>query len=254
MQTDSVVDPVSLLIVLGAVAGGLVQGLSGFAFGLVAMAFWAWAVPAQLAGPMVVFGSLVGQLIAIRTVRGASFRLVLPFIGGGALGVPIGAFLLPYIDQTAFKLLIGVLLTVWCPAMLFVRELPRIEKGGRAADAAAGFAGGVMGGLGGLSGPAPILWCTLRGWHRDTQRAIFQGFNISMHTLTFSIYVTVGLITTEALGYFAIVAPAMLMPALIGARLYRRLSVDTFRRLVLMLLLASGLMLLSSSLPALIGR
>jgi len=28
----------------------------------------------------------------------------------------------------------------------------------------------------------------LRGWDKDTQRAVFQGFNLSMHTLTLVTY------------------------------------------------------------------
>jgi hypothetical protein len=77
-------DPSVALIVLGAIAGGLVQGLSGFAFGLIAMAFWAWAVPPQLAGPMVVFGSLLGARL-YRSFSAYAFRqlvLVLLLLSG----------------------------------------------------------------------------------------------------------------------------------------------------------------------------
>jgi hypothetical protein len=62
-------EPLIIQVILGACLGGFVQGLSGFAFGLVAMAFWAWAVAPQVAGPMVVFGSLVGQILTIGTMR-----------------------------------------------------------------------------------------------------------------------------------------------------------------------------------------
>ena len=37
-------ESVYLVVALGAVVAGFVQGLSGFAFGLVAMSFWAWAL------------------------------------------------------------------------------------------------------------------------------------------------------------------------------------------------------------------
>ena len=50
---------VTLYVLFGALAAGFVQGLSGFAFGLVAMTFWVWVIPPQLAGPLVVFGSLL---------------------------------------------------------------------------------------------------------------------------------------------------------------------------------------------------
>jgi hypothetical protein len=40
---------------------GFVQGLSGFAFGMVAMSFWAWVLEPQLAAVLSVFGSLTGR-------------------------------------------------------------------------------------------------------------------------------------------------------------------------------------------------
>jgi uncharacterized protein len=241
-------DPLVITVVLGACAAGFVQGLSGFAFGLIAMAFWAWSVPPQLAAPMVVFGSLVGQILALGSLRrGFSLGRAMPFILGGVLGVPAGATLLPHIDQTIFKVVIGALLTIWCPAMLFIRELPRIHHGGALADGTAGLIGGVMGGLGGLTGPAPTLWCALRGWDKDAQRAVFQSFNLVMHTVTLSLYFAGGLITDEAAAMFIVIAPAMAIPALVGARLYARFSDATFRRLVLVLLLVSGVVLLVSS-------
>src|SRR4029079_10965426 len=46
--------------------------------------------------------------------------------------------------------------------------------GGRAADAAIGFAGGILGGLAGLSGPLPTLWASIRGWTKDQRRGVFQ--------------------------------------------------------------------------------
>jgi uncharacterized membrane protein YfcA len=247
-------DPLLVAIVVGACAAGFIQGLSGFAFGLVAMAFWAWAVPPQLAAPLVVFGSLVGQLLAVGSLR-RSFTLgrALPFILGGVIGVPAGAALLPHIDQTIFKAVIGTLLTIWCPIMLAIRELPRIHHGGALADGAVGLVGGVMGGLGGLTGPAPTLWCALRGLDKDSQRAVFQSFNLVMQGLTLAIYVAGGLVTREAAELFVVIAPAMTIPALIGARLYAGFSDAAFRRVVLILLLISGVVLLASSVPKLIN-
>ena len=249
------VDALLLLVILGAATAGFVQGLSGFAFGLVAMAFWAWSVSPQLAGPMVVFGSLVGQLLALPTIR-RGFRLdrVLPFIIGGLAGVPFGVFLLRNADPLVFKLVVGVLLVVYCPTLLFARDLPRIAAGGRLADGAAGLVGGVMGGLGGFTAPVPTLWCMLRGWDRDVQRSVFQTFNLTMHAFTLAAYAAAGVLTAESGRMFAIVAPAMLLPTLLGARLYGRFREAAFRRVVLVLLTVSGVVLLSATVPELLRR
>ena len=109
-----------------------------------------------------------------------------------------------------------------------------------------------MGGLGGLTGPAPILWATLRGWDRDAQRAVFQVFNLAMHGLTMAAYLVRGTISGEAARLFLVVGPAMLVPTLIGARLYRRFSDAAFRSLVLGLLAASGAVLVATTLPKLL--
>ena len=240
-------------VALGSVAGGFVQGLSGFGFGLIALGIWAWVVDPAIAGPMVVFGSLLGQSLTFAVVRrGFDLQRLLPFVAGGLFGVPVGVALLRDIDPLGFKLAVGIILLVWCPIALLSRELPRVTRGGRMADAAAGWMGGVMGGLGGLTGPAPTLWCALRGWDRDSQRAIFQSFNFVMQGLTIAVYIVTGTITTKTLPFFVIEAPAMLLPTLIGARLYLRFSEAGFRRLILLLLTASGLVLVASTLPRLL--
>lgn len=245
----------SLLVIIGAAAAGLVQGLSGFAFGLVAMAFWAWSIPPQLAGPMVVFGSFVGQLLGVGSVkRSLDLSRALPFIVGGVAGVPAGVALLRYVDPTWFKFAVGALLVVYCPAMLLAADLPRITTGGRAADGFVGMVGGVMGGLGGLTGPAPTLWCSMRGWAKDEQRAVFQSFNLAMHALTLATYAATGVLTWETGRMFLLVAPAMLVPTLVGARLYARFSEVAFRRLVLALLALSGVVLLAAATSSLMRR
>src|SRR5579863_1745462 len=199
-------------VVLGTCLAGFVQGLSGFAFGLVAMSIWAWSIEPQLAAPMVVFGSVVGQLLAIDTVRrGFDARRAMPFIVGGIFGVPLGVWLLHYVDPRLFRGGVGAFLICYCSAMLLARHLPVVTRGGHMLDGLVGWVGGIMGGLGGLTGPAPTLWCTLRGWDRDTQRAVFQSFNLVMQAVTMAAYIATGTIDAETVWLCAIVLPAMLI-------------------------------------------
>jgi uncharacterized membrane protein YfcA len=242
-----------IAVAMGAAVGGFVQGLTGFAFGLVAMPIWALSVAPTLAGPMVVFGSLLCHMLSLGVIRrGFDARRLLPFIVGGVLGIPVGVALLHRIDPVSFKLAVGLVLVVWAPAMLLARDLPPIRHGGRLADGIAGWVGGVMGGLGGLTGPAPTLWCTLRGWDRDSQRAVFQGFNLAMQMLTMAAYIMSGTISGETFRVFGLIAPALLIPVLLGTRLYRRYSNAGFRRSVLVLLTVSGAALLVSAVGSLL--
>src|ERR1700733_1773257 len=139
------------LVVLGASLAGLVQGLSGFAFSMIAMGVWAWALAPQVAAPLAVFGALLGQLASLASVRaGFEFRRIAPLVVGGVLGVPIGVFLLHNVDPLRFKLAIGVFLTIYGLYGLLISAPPTVTSGGRGLDAFAGLIGGVLGGLAGV--------------------------------------------------------------------------------------------------------
>jgi uncharacterized membrane protein YfcA len=244
-----------LLIALGAAAGGFAQGLSGFAFGLVAMSFWVWTIEPKLAAALVLFGSLTGQIIGAASVRRKlNLRLLMPYIVGGAAGVPFGTAILPYLDAALFKGFVGLLLIVWCPAMLFAAKLPPVKFGGHTADGIAGFLGGICGGIAGFTGAIPTLWCALRRLPKDEQRGIVQNFNLATLTCAMAAYLAGGHISLDMLPMFAVVAVALAVPVLFGAKLYAGISEAAFRRIVLGLLFASGVVLFSSAAISLSGR
>jgi uncharacterized membrane protein YfcA len=243
-----------LTVAFGAALAGFVQGLSGFGFGLTAMSVWAWTLEPKLAASLSLFGSLSGQVIAAFTVRrGWDWKALLPFVAGGLAGLPLGLYLLPRLDVPLFKGTLGLMLVIVCPLMFFAARLPRL-RGGPAGDALAGAAGGMMGGLGGFTGVVPTLWCTVRGFDRDRQRAIIQNFNLSMQVVTFASYLATGILEPRMAPMLAVVAVAVLVPVLLGARLYHGISDLAFRKVVLGLLSASGIALLAASVPVLLTR
>ena len=71
------------IVLAGGALAGFVQGLSGFAFAMIALSVWAWALPPQAAAPLAVFGALVGQLSSFISLRGGyDFSRILPLILG----------------------------------------------------------------------------------------------------------------------------------------------------------------------------
>ncbi len=226
--------------------GGFIQGLSGFGFGLLAMTVWAWSMAPSLAAPLVVWAACVCQLLGIIMLRR---RLVwtraLPFLLGGLFGAPAGALLLPYLDAHLFRFAVGCVMLLYCSAALLARHLPTFAWGGRAADAGIGMIGGFLGGLSGLSGPVPTIWCTLRRWDMDVQRGVFQSFNLSMEIVTLLSYALNGTLHATMVPAFALIVPVVVLPAFAGMALYRRFSTETFRRVVLALLMASAIAMLA---------
>ena len=232
------------LLLGGAVLAGLVQGMTGFAFAIVALSFWAWTLPPEIAAPLTVLCALTGQLTTLFQVRrGFEWGRIAPFVIGGVFGVPMGVFVLHNIDPQRFRLVLGVLFTLYGVYGLAAPDSLKLKAGGRALDAVVGGIGGLLGGLGGISGSVPAIWTQMRGWKRDLRRAIMQVYNIAMHGVTLTIYwQTHALNATSAKLYAVAVAP-MLIASIYGARIYKRFSERGFARLVLAAIAASGVTL-----------
>lgn len=249
MQADIATD--LLLLAAGAAVAGFVQGLSGFGFGMVAMSIWVWGVEPRVAAVMTVTGALSGQVLQAFTVRrGLGLAALAPFLAGAVVGVPIGVAVLPHLNAAHFKLTLGTILVVCCPAMMFAHRLPSLTFGGRVGDGVAGAVGGMMGGLGGFPGVVPTLWCTLRGFDKDLQRMVVQNFNLAALAATMAVYLASGAVTRDMLPLIVVVVPALIVPSLLGAHIYVGLSAASFRRVVLTLLTAAGVAMIVAALRA----
>lgn len=242
------------VVAVGAVSG-FVQGLSGFAFGLIATSFWAWMMEPQRVVPLVVMGSMLGQSISIASVR-SQIRIgrVSPFVLGGLAGVPLGAAVLGSLDASTFRGWFGLGLIVFCSMMLRADRLPRVDAP-RPADGAIGFLSGALSGACGMGGPPITLWCSLRNWDTLTQRATYQSFFLVMQLQVLALYAWHGLIDLALLRTFLWLAPAIVTGSWLGSRVARRLHDQRLKQLVFVLLIGSGAMLLLPAVgPPLLAR
>lgn len=231
----------AVIIAAGALAAGFTTGLAGFGTGLTALGFWLHVIDPVVAAPLVAACSVVGQMQSLVTLRPRiSFSRALPFIIPGLIGVPLGALLLLAVDPAPIKIGIGILLILVCSTLLFLVGRIAITIGGRVADGSVGFIGGILGGLAGLSGILPTLWCTLRGWPKDDQRAIYQPYNLAILAFAMITMGFAGLLDKAFWVLFATAAPATVAGVWLGVKAYRRVDERTFRHIVLTLLLVSG--------------
>jgi uncharacterized membrane protein YfcA len=195
------------VLLAGALAGGFVNGLTGFGTGLTALPLWLQALEPVLAAQLVSAASIVGHVTAIPGIWArVDWRRLAPLLAGGLL-----------------------------------------EAGGRGAEAGVGLAAGILGGMAGLSGALPTVWAALKGWPKEERRIAFQAFNMTILSAMLVATVVQGLIGTRLLLALALSLPATLIGGRLGAWLYHRLDDRRFDRLVLALLLLSGLVLVWSN-------
>lgn len=236
-------------LVTGAVLGGFVMGLVGFGTGVAALGLWLLVVEPALAVPLVAICSLATTAFTLSAYGHAiSLRRLAPFFLGALAGLPLGVVLLTRLDPGLFKLLMGGFLIVYTLFRLVLLPNLQLRAMTRAGDLAVGFGSGVLGGFAAIPGPLSTVWCGLRGWNKDEQRAVYQPFNQAILLLAFGLYAWRGLVTPE-LGLAALYClPAALIGMGIGMAGYKRLNETQFQRLVLILLLGSGIMLVALNL------
>ena len=236
--------PEVYILVLGAFLAAFVVGAAGFGDALAAAAVWLHVFEPSVAAPLIVMTGLTIHVIALaRLYKELDFKFLLPFLGLGVLGVPIGTWLLSQIAAEPFRLAVGALLFLYGAGLLAMRNPPVLKAGGKFLDAIAGGIGGVLGGLAGMSGAIPAAWCGLRGWPKQQARGVAQPYILAMHILSLASMAWAGLMTWETATRFLWGLPAIIVGTVIGIALYRRLNEQLFRRLVLAMLAVSGLTL-----------
>jgi hypothetical protein len=237
------------VLLLGALLGGFVSGLTGFGLGLTAIPFWVQVATPPMAAALVTASSVISQAQTFHLVwRSIDWRRAAWFVLPGLAGVPIGTLTLPLIDLRLFKLGVGAVLVAYCLFQLAAQRLARLGLStdkGRLADMAIGFGGGVMGGLAGLSGPLPISWATFKPWTRDEKRALFQAFNTPILLAGFCSIAASGQLPEGFWLALLMSVPATVLGSRLGAALYSRLDDRRFDRLVVSLLLVTGLVLIA---------
>jgi uncharacterized protein len=237
------------LLIFGALAGGFVSGLAGFGTALVVLGIWLYVLPPTVAVPLVLICSVVAQTSTLPSMwKNFDLTLVWPFLIGGLAGVPLGTKLIADADPKVFKLTIGVFLLVFPTALFFNRTPMRLSFGGKLADTAIGFAGGILGGLAGLSGPLPILWASVRGWSKHERRGVFQIFNWTVLAAALCLQAASGLVEAQVIWLALLAFPSTVVGASLGARVYHAMSDRNFGDVVLGLLVLSGVVLLWSTL------
>lgn len=240
------------IFLLATFAAALVAGLAGFAFGLIAAAAWLHVLsPADTAALIVGFGLVVQGVAVWKLRRALDPRRLWPFLAGGALGVPVGVAVLEWTQPGQLRAGIGVLLAIYSLYALVRPALKSFTGAPALADAGVGFLSGVVGGSTGLGGILPTIWCGLRGWTSDAQRAVFQPVAVAIFIMTALWLGAQGSISRVTIELFLFGLPVLLAGTWLGLRLYGKLDPAGFRKMVLALLLASGVALLLERLAGL---
>tara|TARA_B110000459_G_scaffold189156_1_gene222992 strand:- start:106 stop:843 length:738 start_codon:yes stop_codon:yes gene_type:complete len=234
-----------LILLVGAFTAALVQGATGFGSGLVLNAFWLHILEPSIAIPLNIFTCLLISGAPIYKLRKTlDFSKLKPFIIFGVIGIPFGMLLLTITDPRIFKASIGIFLVLYVLLMLISSSFSIKVNTNKSIDSFIGLISGLMGGFAALGGLLPTIWVGLQKLPKNTQRGTYEPFIFITSIVAVISFAVAGLYTIQMAYDLLKILPALIIGSWLGVKIYHVLDGEVFRRTILGLILAAGLVLL----------
>ncbi len=232
-------------LLLGAVIllAAFVQGVIGFAFGMVLMSVLPRFLPVPAAvATTATCGLLVSGLVFWRYRRHVLWREVGPQLLGAALGLPLGVLALKHLDADLSVRILGGSLVLYVLGSVWPRRggTEETRPVTRAWAAPAGFVGGALGGAFATGGPPVIAYASARRLTPAAFKAVLQAYFFTATCAHVALLAQNDILTGALLGDvlpFLVLIPAGVW---LGGHAGERVNPRIFRRLVLGALLALG--------------
>jgi hypothetical protein len=204
-------------------------------------------MPPLQAVSMVVVMSVASGLQGVWLVRETIAdhpRRLMRFLLPALPGIPLGMAALTIVPAEVLKGMIAGFMILYGGFFAFRSALPHIDRPTPVLDSVIGFLGGLLGGAASLSGALPTMWCAMRPWSKAETRAVLQPFNVVVLGLALVAFTVKGAYTWEVIKLIAIALPATMISAQIGISIFKHLNDNQFRRLIIVLMFVSGIVLM----------
>lgn len=231
-----------------AIAGGLIQGLTGFGSALVTIPLATYFVPLPFA--LAVFAIVDfanGLRLGLENPRNAVVAEIGRMVPLMIVGVAAGATLLVNLPRKASLLALGVFVLAY--ALYGLSRRGRLAVISRHWSYAAGFCGGLSGTLFGAGGPPYAIYLSHRPLSKEQFRATLTLNTIFSIGTRLAAFALTGLLSQDGVWITAAAAiPAGQGAIWVASRIFRRISREAVMRAVAVLLLASGASLVARGL------
>jgi uncharacterized membrane protein YfcA len=246
-------------LALGGVTffAALIQAATGFGFAIVAVPLFLLILNSLSAVQLTI---IVTPVISIALLPGiwrqVQGRLLGRLVAGTLLGLPLGMAVYFYAGLTMLKLAVALLIVLFAALFLLENLRKRGSAGGRAlspslaGDLAAGIVSGALTTSLGMPGPPIMIYLSAVGLEKNTLRATILALFVVSYAGGIAMQAALAGIGPETWRLAGVMVPFALAGSACGYTISGRMSQEMFRRAVLLLLLATGLYMLYSTLGA----
>ncbi len=220
--------------------GAAVSGLAAFGFSLVIVPPLLLVFEPATITAMVIMLTLITRWVVLldawESIRWGAVAVMAPT---GIIGSFAGAWVLDHLQDSYIKLIASAVVIASAVLMLGGRAIP--GAGANAAGPAAGFMSGFLNTATGMAGPPVVLLFTARDYATQVFRGTLSAFFYLISATGFVALINQGLVGSREIALSAAMLPAAMIGTFVGQLLTRRFSQQSFRRVVLILLVMTGL-------------
>ncbi|MCK4983809.1 MAG: sulfite exporter TauE/SafE family protein [Victivallaceae bacterium] len=222
-----------LLILLIA---GLVQGTSGFGFGLVAVTFLSFVMNIKDASVSLVLVSLsINVFIFWKLRRSFRFERVMPLLISSLAGVPLGVLILIKADENMLKRILGIILIV----AVIQGLLPKLRHKRWHAwwlGIPCGLFSGALSGAFATGGPPIVAFMSSQNFQRLRYVASVQLVLGTAAVIRLLCLVANSSLNSKAFSLSLVGAIAAVTGAFLGLQILKKINQELFRKIILAIL------------------
>jgi hypothetical protein len=221
---------------------GLVQGTSGFGFGLVAVTFLSFVMNIKDASVGLVLVSLSINIFIFWRLRSAfRFERIMPLLISSLAGVPLGVLILIKADENILKRILGLILIIAVIQGLFPR-LRRKRWHAWWLGIPCGLFSGALSGAFATGGPPIVAFLSNQNFGRlryvaSVQLVLGVSAIIRFLCLTINNSLNIKLLSLSLIGAVAAVSGAF-----IGLHILKKINQELFRKIILGILMIMAFM------------
>lgn len=222
--------------------GSAIQGVVGFGMGLVSVPLMMHFLPPVTVPPIsIVVGTFMNAIFLWSLRRFVSWKLIAALLFGAALGVMPGVLMLKVIPVGPFRLGAGAMFALSGISLLLGMKCPVKNK---VLQFAVGLIAGVLNGALGAPG-APVAFFLAAGdVDKDVFRASIAAFFLALNIITLGVMVQQDVLSGALFCQSLLMLPAIFAGSVLGLRLAKFVPQKLFRRLVTIVIIASGVSLM----------
>ena len=236
----------SWLIVVVVAIAGLIQGTTGFGFGLFSMGVLVMLMPIVDATVIVAILSLASASLNLWTLRSKIERHeVWPLLITSLPSTVAGVYLLQVLDASILRGAVAAMIVMGC-LLALVSPGKAILSKAVPWGSLAGLIGGIFGGAVNTGGPPVVLYVLMRGWTKSQAKGVLSVFLVATGILRVVVLLAAGVATKGNLTQASLALLPAILGCYLGTRIFRSLSGRAFRYATVALLVGLALRLVLS--------